>query len=74
MNFWLRLYGFGRSGREHTSIGNWVPSALTAYPARHVRSDMLQEMRLVLALHHTPGMDEAVPCAAQIFQQVQTLC
>ena len=30
--------------------------------------DMLQEMRLVLRLHRTPGMDESVPTAAQVFQ------
>ncbi len=30
--------------------------------------DMLQEMRLVLRLHRTPGMDESVPTSAQVFQ------
>jgi cytosine/adenosine deaminase-related metal-dependent hydrolase len=30
--------------------------------------DMLQELKLVLRLHRTPGMDEAVPTCAQVFQ------
>lgn len=30
--------------------------------------DMLQEMRLVLDLHRTPGMDEAVPTAPEVFR------
>jgi 5-methylthioadenosine/S-adenosylhomocysteine deaminase len=30
--------------------------------------DLLQEMRLVLRLHRVPGMDDAVPTAAQVFQ------
>ena len=30
--------------------------------------DMLQEMRLVLKLHRTPGMDDAVPTSAQVFR------
>jgi len=30
--------------------------------------DMLQEMRLVLRLHRVPGMDDAVPTAAEVFR------
>jgi 5-methylthioadenosine/S-adenosylhomocysteine deaminase len=30
--------------------------------------DMLQEMRLVLRLHRVPGMDDAVPAAAEVFR------
>jgi 5-methylthioadenosine/S-adenosylhomocysteine deaminase len=30
--------------------------------------DMLQEMRLVLRLHRVPGMEDAVPTSAQVFQ------
>jgi cytosine/adenosine deaminase-related metal-dependent hydrolase len=30
--------------------------------------DMLQEMRLVLRLHRTPGMDDGVPTAAQVLR------
>jgi 5-methylthioadenosine/S-adenosylhomocysteine deaminase len=30
--------------------------------------DMLQELRLVLRLHRTPGMDDAAPTAAQVFR------
>ncbi len=30
--------------------------------------DMLQEMRLVLKLHRTPGMDDDVPTSAQVFR------
>ncbi len=30
--------------------------------------DMLQEMRLILKLHRTPGIDELVPTSAQVFQ------
>ncbi len=30
--------------------------------------DMLQEMRMVLRAHRTPGMDDSVPTAAQVFR------